>query len=254
MSGRREWRERKETLTRVSSTAGGIAMALLLVYGLWQAVPDRRAVTMLERARKSLERGDYAKAEESFRKVSSIVPNSAAARQGSACALYLTGKRSAATLALTEGLEVGVFAERLGNCGHGLDLGEVFFAAKVGLSDAFAVPRVAGAKMFEEALLDEPPGQTDEEPGRMLLGACLAQRAGFAGAAWAYAGSALETGAIDAADRAQFLACFGPREQRRAGCADNPNIEACVMTPIARRAYFRDHHLVHDPPKQVLER
>lgn len=255
MSDRRnEWQERKQSLTRIVSAAGAIAMTLLLGYGIWHAVPDKGAVMTLERARASLSRGDYAAAEESFSAATRLIPNSALARQGSACVLYLTGRRSAATLALTEGLEVGVFAESMGRCSPGLKLDDVFFAAKLGLSDAFAVPRVPGARSFEEALLSEPAATTVEEPGRMLIGACLAQRAGFAGAAWAYAGNALETDAIDDSARAQFLACFGPREQRRAGCAGHPSVRACVMTPAARRAYFRDNALVHGPSSQVLDR
>jgi hypothetical protein len=245
MFGRKgEWRERKLVLTRVGSGAGAIVMALLLVYGLWQAVPDRRAVRAVGRGRESLKHGDYALAEQSYNTALSLVPNSAVARLGLACAFYHSGRRSAATIELTKALEAGAFAERLGDCGHGLVLGDVFFAAKLGLSDAFAVPKVAGARRFERALLEEPTQTTAEEPDRMLLGACLALRAGFAGAAWDYAGNALETDAVDDSGRARFLDCFGPREQRRVGCAGAPSVRRCVMTPAAREAYFRDVRLV----------
>jgi tetratricopeptide (TPR) repeat protein len=219
-------------------------MMLLLIYGLWQAVPDRRAVDALAQGKRSLKRGEYQATVRDLNAVLELVPNSAEARQGLACAYYLTGKRSVAILELTKGLEAGVFAERLGSCGHGLRLDDVFFAAKLGLSDAFAVPRVAGAQEFEEELTDEPSGTTLEEPGRMLLGACLALREHLLGAAWEYAGSALETGNVDRGDRATFFACLDPAARRRAGCARRPSIGTCVMTSAARRAYFNNIRLV----------
>jgi hypothetical protein len=219
-------------------------MTLLLFYGLWQAIPDQRAALVLKRGTDSLKRADYVQAEKSYKVVLSRVPNSTVARLGLACAFYHSGQRSAATIELTKALEAGAFAERLGSCGHGLDLSDVFFVAKLGLSDAFAVPRVTGARRFERALMEEPTRTTEEEPDRMLLGACLAQRAGLAGAAWNYAGNALETDMVDNADRARFFSCFGPRERRRAGCAGSPSLRSCVLTPAARSAYFRDVRLV----------
>jgi hypothetical protein len=235
---------RKRTLARFCSGAGAVVLALLLMYGLWQALPNKRAVLTLAHAREWLMHGQYALAERDFNTVLSLVPDSAEARQGLACAYYLTGMRSTAAMELTKGLEAGVFAEQLGLCGHSLRLGNVFFAAKLGLAEAFAVPRAAGASKFEDMLVAEPSGTATTEPDRMLIGACLAQRAGLAGVAWEYAGSALETGAINGYDRSVFLACFGPRDQRHVGCAQRPSIEACVMTPAARTAYFNDVHLV----------
>jgi hypothetical protein len=88
----------------------------------------------------------------------------------------------------------------------------------------------------------------------MLLGACLAQRAGLAGAAWDYAGNALETDAVDNSDRARFFSCFGPRERRRAGCAGAPSLRSCVLTPAARGAYFRDFRLVDVASRPVADR
>lgn len=224
-------------------------MALLFIYGVWHAVPNRRAVRLLEQGGNSLRRGEYGAARNNYNAVLRLVPNSAVARQGLACAFYLSGMRSTAALELTKGLEAGVFAERLGHCGHGLNLEDVFFAAKLGVSDAFAAPKVAGARRFEEALMEEPSGAKAEEPDRMLLGACLAERARLAGLAWDYAGNALDTNEVDDADRARFLACFGPPQQRRAGCALNPGVRACVLTPIARRAYFRDSRLANAPSR-----
>jgi hypothetical protein len=255
MIGRREeWRARKLVMTRLISGVGAFMMALLLICGLWQGVPDRKAVFALRRGEEALKRSNYAQAEQSYNAVLSLVPNSTVARLGLACAFYRSGERSAATIELTEALEVGAFAERLGACGHGLQLSEAFFVAKLGLSDAFAVPRVAGARRFEAALTAEPTGTTEEEPDRMLLGACLAQRAGLAGAAWDYAGNALETGAVDDSDRARFFACFGPRERRRAGCSEAPSLRACVLTPAARSAYFRDVRLVYLASQPAADR
>jgi tetratricopeptide (TPR) repeat protein len=255
MTGRREeWRARKLALTRVVSGTGAIVMALLLVYGLWQAIPERRAVLALRRGEEALKRSDYAQAEKSYNAVLSLVPNSTVARLGLACAFYHSGQRSAATIELTKALKAGAFAERLGRCGHGLDLSDVFFVAKLGLSDAFAVPRIAGARRFERALMEEPTRTTEEEPDRMLLGACLAQRAGFAGAAWDYAGNALATDAVDDSDRARFLSCFGARERHRAGCARSPSVRSCVLTPAARSAYFRDVRLVDLASRPVADR
>jgi hypothetical protein len=245
MIGRREeWRARKLFMTRVIAGAGASVMALLLVYGLWQGIPDKKAVFALRRGEEALKRSDYALAEKSYDTVLSLVPNSTVARLGLACAFLRSGQRSAATIELTKALAVGAFAERLGRCGHGLQLSDVFFVAKLGLSDAFAVPRVAGAERFEAALMAEPAGTTEEEPDRMLLGACLARRAGLAGAAWNYAGNALETGAVDDSDRARFLSCFGPRERHRAGCSETPSLRNCVLTPAARSAYLRDVRLI----------
>jgi len=241
-------------MTRVVSAAGAFVIALLLVYGLWQAIPERRAVRALEGGEEALKRGDYAQAEKSYNTVLSLVPNSTVARLGLACVFYQSGERSAATIELTKALKAGAFAERLGRCGHGLELSDVFFVAKLGFSDAFAVPRVADAGSFESSLMDEPTRTTEEEPDRMLLGACLAQRAGLAGAAWDYAGNALETGAIDSSDRARFFSCFGPRERRRAGCAGDPSLRTCVLTPAARSAYFRDVRLVDLASQPVAER
>ncbi|HEY6731745.1 MAG TPA: hypothetical protein VI039_12075 [Solirubrobacterales bacterium] len=222
-------------------------MLLFFAYGLWHAVPDERAAAALARGEKALRRGEYGATVRDLNRVLKMVPNSAEARQGLACAYYLTGNRSVAVMELTKGLEVGVFAEQLGRCGHGLRLDDVFFAAKVGLSEAFAVPRVAGAEEFEAELISQPTGTTPEEPGRMLLGACLALRAHLLGAAWEYAGSALETDALNADDRARFFACFDHKMQRRAGCATRPSIEKCVMTDAARRAYFENIRLVDAP-------
>jgi len=229
-------------------------MVLLLVYGLGQSFPDKRAVLDLRQGRAALGDGNYVLARKSYNTVLTLVPNSAVARQGLACAFYLEGMRSAAALELTKGLEVGVFAERLGDCSHGLNLDDVFFAAKLGLSDAFAAPKVAAARRFEEVLLEEPTGTTGEEPGRMLLGACLAHRAGLLGATWYYAGNALETGAIDASDRARFFACVGPQERRRSGCAPRQTIRACVMTPAAHAAYFRDSRLTSASSRHGVDR
>ena len=255
MTGRRdEWRTRKLVLTRIGSVAGAIVMALLLFYGLWQAVPERQVVLALRHGEDSLKRGDYAQAEKSYDIVLSLVPNSTVARLGLTCAFYHSGERSAATIELTKALKAGAFAERLGSCGHGLGLDDVFFVAKLGLSDAFAVPRVPGARRFERALMEEPTRTTEEEPDRMLLGACLAQRAGLAGAAWNYAGNALETDAVDDSDRARFFSCFGPGERRRAGCARSPSVRNCVLTPAARSAYFRDVRLVDLASRPVAER
>ncbi len=149
MIGRRQgWRARKRAMTRVVSGAGAIVMALLLVYGLWQAIPDRKAVLALRRGEEALKRSNYAQAEKSYNTVLSLVPNSTVARLGLACVFYHSGERSAATIELTKALKAGAFAERLGRCGHGLELSDVFFVAKLGLSDAFAVPRVADAMRF----------------------------------------------------------------------------------------------------------
>lgn len=222
-------------------------MLLLLAFGICQAIPNERAANALARGEKSLRRGDYKAAVRSFNSVLKLVPKSAEARQGLACSYYLTGRRSVALMELTKGLEAGVFAERLGRCGHGLHLGDAFFVAKLGLSDAFAVPRVVGGREFEEGLTEEPSRTSDEEPGRMLLGACLALRAHLLGAAWEFAGSALATDTLDSEARARFFTCFGPRLRHRAGCARQPSIGACVMTPAARRAYFEDIRLVDAP-------
>ena len=224
-----------------------MVMMLLLAYGISHAVPGKRAVLAMGHGGEALERGEYALAERSYNAALRLVPRSAGARLGLACAFYLTGRRSAAAIELTKALEAGAFAERLGNCGHGLDLRDAFFVAKLGLSDAFAVPKVRGARRFERALTAEPARTTAEEPGRMLLGACLAQRAGLAGAAWDYGGNALERHGLSDSDRVRFLACFGPAARRRAGCATVPSIRRCLMTPAARAAYFRDVHLVDAP-------
>jgi hypothetical protein len=254
IGSREEWRARKLVMTRVISGAGAFVIALLLLYGLWQAIPNRKAVLALNRGEEELKRSKYVQAEKSYNTVLSIVPNSTVAHLGLACALYHSGERSAATIELTQALKAGAFAESLGSCGHGLDFNHVFFVAKLGLSDAFAVPRVADARRFESALMEEPTRTTEEEPDRMLLGACLAQRAGLLGAAWDYAGNALETGAVDDSDRAIFFSCFGPWERRRTGCAGAPSLRSCVLTATARSAYFRDVRLVDIASQPAADR
>ncbi len=254
IGGREEWRGRKLFITRFVSGAGASVMALLLVYGLWQGIPDRKAVVALRSGEEALKQSDYSQAEKRYDTVLSLVPNSTVARLGLACVFYRSGERSAATIELTKALEAGAFAERLGDCGHGLQLSDVFFVAKLGLSDAFAVPRVADAGRFETALMEEPTGTTEEEPDRMLLGACLARRADLSGAAWDYAGNALETGAVDDSDRVRFFSCFGPGERRRAGCAEAPSLRSCVLTAAARSAYFRDVGLVDLASRPVADR
>jgi hypothetical protein len=244
---RREWGEIWRALTRGASIMATIVMTMLLAYGISHAVPSKQAVLAMGRAGKALERGEYVLAEQSYDAALRLAPRSAGARIGLACAFYLTGRRSAAAIELTKALEAGAFAERLGNCGHGLDLGNVFFVAKLGLSDAFAAPRVRGAGRFERILTAEPTQTTAEEPGRMLLGACLAQRGGLAGAAWDYGANALQRHGLSESDRARFSACFGPAARRRASCAAGRNILKCLMTPAARAAYFRDVRLVDAP-------
>jgi hypothetical protein len=244
---RREWRRRWRDLTRIGSIVGGILMALLLIFGILHSIPSRSAVDSLSNGREYLRRGDYEAAERNFNAVLRQVPESAVARLGLACAYYLTGDRSVAALELTHGLDAGVFAEQPGSCGHGLRLEDAFLVAKLGLSDAFAVPRVAGASRFEATLTSEPSSTNSNEPARLLIGACLATRAGLLGTAWEYAGSALENAAFGPADRVAFLSCFDRREQQRVGCASRPSIGKCVMTASAKRAYFDDIRLVDAP-------
>ncbi len=242
------WRWRSRQLILLCTSVGGGVIAVLYIYGLWHSIPDRRAAEEIVRGKESLGDGHYGRAIESYDAVLEAVPDSALARIGLTCAFYLKGMRSTAALELTKGLQVGVFAGRLGNCSHGLDLDDVFLVAKLGASDAFAVPRARGGGRFEEALLSEPADDTgDDEPERFLLAACLAERAGLLGAAWNYAADALETRDIDAPERASFFSCLDPRIRRRPGCSGPTSIRACVMTPAAARSYFRASRLANAP-------
>jgi hypothetical protein len=241
------WRGRWRTITRVGSYAGAIAMVALLIYGLGHSVPDRRAVRALQQGKESLADGHYVSATVHYDAALRMVPDSALARLGLACAFYLRGMRATAALELTKGLEAGAFAERLGHCSHGLDLDHFFFTAKLGLSDAFAAPKVAGAWSFEQALLSEPSGTTGDKPRRLLVGACLAMRAGIPGIAWLYASDAVEAGALDSSDRSSFFACFDQKAREQAGCGPHPSIRACVMTTAADLAYLQASRLANPP-------
>lgn len=215
-------------------------MAILFAYALWQAVPDREAVALEKQGAEALKEANYGDAENDFAAVLRREPASTDARLGLACSFYLTGKRSAATLELTLGLEAGLVPGHIGQCGHGLYFDEVFLAAKLGLNESFAVPRVKEAGQLEKALNGEPTGTSPEEPRRMLTGSCLAFRAGLDGAAWFYAASAVETHNVEREDERQFFSCLGAQLPGRLHCARQPSLRSCVLTGRARAAYLRD--------------
>jgi hypothetical protein len=232
--------DRVRALPRPLSIGLGVVMAILFAYALWQAVPDREAVALEQRGAEALVTANYGEAENDFVAVLRREPASTDARLGLACSYYLTGKRSAATLELTLGLKAGLVPGHIGQCGHGLHFDEVFLAAKLGLNESFAVPRVKEAGQFEEALDGEPVGTSTEEPQRMLTGSCLAFRAGLDGAAWIYAASAVETHRVEKDDERQFFSCLGTQLLERLHCARRPSLRWCVLTDRARAAYLRD--------------
>jgi hypothetical protein len=242
-------REPLRTISRLASLTAGAALLVLLAYAIWDAVPNRTAVTLDVSGGRAMFAGRYSTAEHDFIKVLELEPRSLNARAGLACVYLLTGHKSRATLELTRGIEAGLAPGRLGHCGHGVTLDDVFISAKLGLFEAFAVPRGVAPKRYERALLRETTDSPGEESERLLIASCLAFRAGSDGAGWYYAASAHDGAGITPAGARSFYRCAGERVLRHLDCSGQTSFTACVLTPRLQRAYLDDRSHVF-PPRQ----
>lgn len=214
-------------------------MALLFIFALWSAIPDRKAVALEKSATEALQAGEYHRAEVDFARVLGLNPKSTHARLGLACAYFLTGHRSRVMLELTMAFEIGL-PPGPWECGHRVDLSHSFFSAKLGLYDAFAVPRVEGAGRYERMLTDQPTVTSADDSQRLLMGACLAFRSHLDGAGWYYAANAAERTPIDGTLEDLFFGCAGRAVLRHLRCHAGLRLHECVLTDRVRAAYLRD--------------
>jgi hypothetical protein len=222
----------------------GFSMLALLGYGLWAAVPNREAVEFERAGVRKLKAGNYLAAEEDFVAVLHREPKSMHARLGLACGSFLTGHRSRAALELTLALENGLPLAVNGDCSHNLHLDRIFFVAKFGLTDSFAVPRVAGAASYEQMLTSEPELTDADEAARLLVGSCLSFRAELDGAGWYYAANAATTGPIGPGGERHFLRCLGDETLKRLHCDRSPAMD-CLLSARVRKAYLNDRERLY---------
>jgi hypothetical protein len=215
-------------------------MALLFLYALLAAVPEEAAVTSEQAGERLLRAGHYEQAAPVFARVLREAPSSLDARAGLACAYLLSGHGARATLELTMGLERGMSPGHLGDCAGHSNLDGEFLVAKLGLTQAFAVPRIAGARSMEAQLTAEPSLSSADDSRRLLIGACLAYRAGFAGAGWYYAANAVDRGGVRRAEAAMFLDCAHGRILAASGCRSSKALSACLGSETLRATYLAD--------------
>ena len=229
---------------------------ILLLDGLLAAVPSRDAVASLDRGRADLNRSRYQLAERDFADALSLEPLSLYARVGLACAFLHEGHGSRALLELTLALERGLFPPGLGGCGGGLGLDGRYFAAKYGATGAFMAPHPPKSRAIESQLLQLPLESEDDEARRMLLGSCLAFRAGLDGAGWYYAANGAELG-VPAAEVELLPSCLGDRLLAHLGCAAGAERERpdgllnCILNGRAGFAYQRERSFLYpaDDPR-----
>src|ERR1035441_1178079 len=234
----RRWRRR-------ASLCGGALMSMIVFGAVHAAVPNRQAVALERGGIEALESSDYVTAEYYVVVVLPREPAATDPRWGLACAFALTGYYSRTALELTKGLENGLVPGFIAGCPHGLVLERLFLVAKLGLAVAFAVPRVAGAGAYERLLTSEPSDGTRDESLRLLIGSCLAYRAGLDGAGWYFAASAVDTQPIGASLAQMFLTCVGPAVLRHLGCAQHPSFAGCVINDRTRAAYLADRPYIY---------
>ncbi len=214
-------------------------MLVLLVYGVWNAIPNHAAVALEQEGIRAFKAGEYRTAEKDLVAVLHREPRSVHARFGLACESFLTGHRSRAVLELTIALENGLPLGLVSDCGHHLELNRHVLTAKYGLTGAFAVPRIPGAGRYEDLLTSEPALTDADEAVRFLVGSCLSFRANLDGAGWYYAANATEVAAIEPEAKRLFLHCLGAKPLARLHCAARPTIE-CLLSNRIRRAYLID--------------
>jgi hypothetical protein len=229
-------------------------MLLLFAYGLWNAIPNRATVELENEGVRAFKAGEYRTAERTFVAVLQREPRSVHARFGLACAFFLTDQRSRAALELTMALEIGLPLDLIGDCGHHLSLDRRFLTAKVGLTDAFAAPRVTGAQRYEQMLTSEPSLSAGDEADRLLIGSCLSFRAKLDGAGWYYAANAAERSELGERSERLFLDCVGADALRRLDCDSGPALD-CVLSDRIRQAYLVDRaHLRASEPSVAVPR
>jgi len=226
--------------TRWAWVVVGAAMVILLGLGIRGAIPDRTAVRLERQGLRALKAGDYPIATRRLAAVLDAEPKSAHAYFALACISFLTGHRSRAAMELTDALENGLPLGPIGDCGSGLRLDRRFFAAKLGLTTAFAVPRgVPDGDAYERMLSAEPPGTDGDDVNRFLTGSCLAFRSGLEGLGWFYAASAEEIATVGPRAERRFLECLDARTLARLRCSARPGI-SCLLSDRIRRSYVEE--------------
>lgn len=234
----RRWRRR-------ASLFSGAIMMMIVFGAVHAAIPNQQALALERRGIEALESSDYVTAEDDFVGVLRREPAATDPRWGLACAFALTGYYSLTALELTKGLENGLVPGFMAVCPHGLGLERLFLVAKLGLAVAFAVPRVAGAGGYERLLTSEPSDGTRDESLRLLVGSCLAYRAGLDGPGWYFAANAVETRPISASLARKFLTCVGFAVLKHLGCAQHPSFDGCAINDRARAAYLADQPYIY---------
>jgi hypothetical protein len=224
----------------------GALMLVLFGYGLWEAVPDRAAVRLEKEGAQALREADYNSATTDLAAVLRREPRSMQARFGLACVYYLTGHRSRATLELTLAMRDGLPLGVLNDCGHNLRFDRIFLTAKLGISEAFAVPLVHGGHRYEAMLTSEPELTNDDEAARLLVGSCLSFRAASDGAGWYYAANAFDLVPIGGGPERLFLNCLGTATVRRLHCAGKAPVR-CLLSSRTRQSYLEDRPHLYRP-------
>lgn len=232
-SSRLRWRRR-------TSLCAGAVVAVLLVDGLAVNVPNRRAVELEHRAVTAMRASHYGAAEQYFAGVLRREPRSTFSRLGLACVFYLTGHRSRALLELTMGLNRGLVPGHIAGCGRSILFDRLFIVAKLRLTDSFAVPRLDGESGYERWLTSLPSSTSSDAAHRLLIGSCLAFRAGLAAAGWYYAANANSTASVSPTMEREFFTCIGPSTATRLGCPQPPHLDNCVFDRQVHNAYLDD--------------
>lgn len=227
-------------LRRIGWICIGGLMLVLFGYGLWQAVPNRAAVVLEKEGAQALRAGAYKSATADLTAVLRREPRSMEARFGLACAFFLSGHHSRATIELTLALREGLPLGLLNDCGHSLHLDRVFFTAKLGISEAFAAPLVRGARRYEAMLTSEPKLSADDEAARLLVGSCLSFRTVFDSAGWYYAANASRIAPIDSRLKKLFLGCLGGATLRRLQCGVTRTPVRCLLSDRIRQRFLED--------------
>ncbi len=225
---------------RRTSLCAGAVVAVLLVDGLAVNVPNRRAVELEHQAVAVMRASHYGAAEQYFAGVLRREPLSASSRLGLACVFYLTGHRSRALLELTMGLNHGLVPGHISGCGRGVLFDRLFIVAKLRLTYSFAVPRLDSESGYARWLTSLPSSSSSDAAHRLLIGSCLAFRAGLAAAGWYYAANANSTASVSPTMEDEFFACIGPTTATRLGCPQRPRLDDCVFDKQTYDAYLDD--------------
>lgn len=232
------WRPRLQIL-RAAAVSACIASALPAL------VPDRKTVSLQRDAMAALHRGAYATADHRFNEVLAREPRAMHARVGLACSFAAQGHRARAVLEVNLALRDGLVLASQSDCPRVRGLSTWLVAAKLSLTDSFAVPRDPSRTKLTAELLTIPRHDPSDRAYRLLIGACLAFRAGMTGLGWYYAANAHDTGDIDRKTIGVLRLCLGARTLTRLGCSRASDLLMCVLDDRQRAAYLRDRPYIY---------